>query len=320
MGLLQQEIQRAMESGEFVPNFQPLVDLRSGRVEGFEILARWNHPVLGQLMPSDFVPIIERYSLPIQLTSRLLKQAFAAAQSMPSHLGLSINAAPEQFRDHILSQTICALAEQTGFDLRRLTVEVTESALFDDLPLAGAIADHLKTLGIRLALDDFGTGYSSLLHLQAMPFDEIKIDRSFVASMVESHQSRKIVAAVIALGQSLGMRTVAEGIENIEQSQLLAGQGCNIGQGWLFGRPALAEELPALLAQQKHTSESAPTPVRPAAPATARSTSAASPVRMPAKHLAPLPRANRRAVVREVKTARTGANPHHAAVSQLTAG
>jgi len=249
MGLLQQEIQRAMQADEFIPNFQPLVDLRSGHVEGFEILARWNHPVLGLLMPSDFVPIIERYSLPIQLTSRLLEQAFAAMQGMPVHLGLSINAAPEQFRDRILLQTISLLAEQTGFDLHRLTVEVTESALFDDLPLARDIAEDLQALGIRLALDDFGTGYSSLLHLQALPFNELKIDRSFVASMVESPQSCKIVAAVVALGQSLGLRTVAEGIEHTEQRDILSAQGCNIGQGWLFGKAVNATELRALVAQ-----------------------------------------------------------------------
>jgi len=296
MGLLQQEVQRAMESGEFVPNFQPLVDLRSGQVEGFEILARWQHPVLGLLMPSDFLPIIERYSLPIELTSRLLQQAFAVMHGMPAHLGLSINAAPRQFHDRVLLQSISLLAEERGFDLRRLTVEVTESALFDDLPLAGAIAEDLKALGIRLALDDFGTGYSSLLHLQALPFDEIKVDRSFVASMVESPQSRKIVAAVVALGQSLGLRTIAEGIENNEQRDLLSGQGCNIGQGWLFGKPALAEELPALVAQYSRHSEAAPIPARSAELASSRRNAAPSPLRIPVKPLAPLPRANRRAI------------------------
>jgi len=290
MGLLQQEIQRAFDAGEFIPNFQPLVDLRSGRVEGFEILARWQHPVLGLLMPSDFVPIIERYSLPIQLTSCLLEQAFTAMQGMPAHLGLSINAAPEQFRDRILLHAISALAEQTGFDLHRLTVEVTESALFEDLPLAGAIAEDLKAIGIRLALDDFGTGYSSLLHLQALPFDEIKVDRSFVASMVESPQSRKIVAAVVALGKSLGLSTVAEGIEHIEQSNLLAGQGCNLGQGWLFGKPANAADLPALVEQPLFGSPTA-------TPITAKPTrrpAAARLLKIPVKPLTPLQNANRR--------------------------
>jgi EAL domain-containing protein (putative c-di-GMP-specific phosphodiesterase class I) len=287
MGLLQQELQRAIVSGEFIPNFQPLVDLRTGRLEGFEILARWQHPVLGLLMPSDFVPIVERYSLAIELTSCLLEQAFAAMRPLPAHLGLSINAAPEQFRDHVLSETISPLAARAGFDLHRLTVELTESALVDDLILAGTIAEDLKSLGIRLALDDFGTGYSSLLHLQALPFDEIKVDRSFVASMVESPQSRKIVAAVVALGQSLGLRTVAEGVEHAEQRDLLSAQGCNIGQGWFFGKPASAEELPALAAQQVLK------------PASARRTGAQQPLprlKIPVKPLTPLPKANRRAI------------------------
>jgi len=248
MGLLQQELQRAIESGEFIPNFQPLVDLRTGRLEGFEILARWQHPVLGLLMPSDFVPIVERYSQSIQLTACLLKQAFVAVQSLPVHLGLSINAAPEQFRDRTLSHMISGLASEANFDLRRLTVELTESALIEDLSLAGTVAADLKALGIRLALDDFGTGYSCLLHLQALPFDEIKVDRSFIASMVESPQSRKIVAAVVSLGLSLGLRTVAEGVEHTEQSDLLNGHGCNIGQGWLFGKPVAAADLPAIVA------------------------------------------------------------------------
>jgi len=287
MGLLKQELERALEAGEFIPNFQPLVDLRSGRLEGFEILARWQHPVLGLLMPSDFVPIIERYSLAIELTSCILEQAFVAMRPLPVHLGLSINAAPEQFRDRYLSHTISTLATQAGFDLHRLTVELTESALVDDLPLAGAIAADLKALGMRLALDDFGTGYSSLLHLQALPFDEIKVDRSFVSSMVESGQSRKIVAAVVSLGQSLGLRTVAEGIEHIEQSDLLTLQGCDIGQGWLYGKPACAEDLPSLAAQQVLK------------PAPARRTAAHSPAprpKIPIKPLAPLQNANRSAI------------------------
>jgi EAL domain-containing protein (putative c-di-GMP-specific phosphodiesterase class I) len=293
MGLLQQEIQRAMDAGEFIPNFQPQVNLCTGRVEGLEILARWNHPVLGMLMPADFVPIIERYSLPIQLTSRLLEQAFTAMKGMPVHLGLSINAAPEQFRDRILLHTISLLAEQTGFDLHRLTVEVTESALFDDLPLARDIAVDLQALGIRLALDDFGTGYSSLLHLQALPFDEIKVDRSFVASMVESQQSCKIVAAVVALGQSLGLRTVAEGIEHAGQRDILSAQGCNLGQGWLFGQAVSAAELPALMAQPLVESASAAS-----APAMRSrrngAHSAARLLKIPVKPLQPLRNANPR--------------------------
>lgn len=255
MGLLQQELQRAIESGEFIPNFQPLVDLRSGQLKGFEILARWQHPVLGLLMPSDFIPIVERYNFSIELTSSLLRQALPAMQSLPAHLSFSINAASEQFRDRTLSHVISSLAAQVGFDLRRLTVELTESALIEDLSLASAVAEDLKALGIHLALDDFGTGYSCLLHLQALPFDEIKIDRSFIASMVESAQSRKIIAAVISLGHSLGLSTVAEGIEQAEQSALLNGLGCDIGQGWLFGKPVAAVDLPSIV------SASAPAPV-----------------------------------------------------------
>jgi len=225
MSWIEQEVTGALDRGEFVPYFQPLVEIRTGRIEGFEVLARWNHPTRGLVAPDRFIPII------------------------PDAIGFSVNISPTQLHDRSLPSLVSCMAKHAKFDLHRLTVEVTESALLDDLTLAGEVAADLKSHGIKLALDDFGTGYSSLLHLQAFPFDEIKVDGSFVRTMVQSRQSRKITAAVINLGQSLGLRTIAEGVEETSQAELLIWQGCNLAQGWLYGRPEPAERLLEVLAK-----------------------------------------------------------------------
>lgn len=254
MPFTEQQLQQGLLAGEFIPFFQPLVDIRAGHIRGFEILARWEHPTQGLVPPSVFVPLLERSSLVNNLSATLLSQAFAAVRDLPTDFGLSVNLSPGQLHDRTLPTLIQIMAEEAEFDLRRLTVELTETALVDDLDLAGAVAADLKGLGIRLALDDFGTGYSSLLHLQSLPFDQLKVDAGFVQSMVHSRQSRKITAAVISLGLSLGLQTVAEGIEEQSQANLLGWQGCHLGQGYLYGRPIAAEDLPGKLAQRQLSS------------------------------------------------------------------
>jgi PAS domain S-box-containing protein len=154
-----------------------------------------------------------------------------------------VNVSPLQLRDAGLPGQIRDEAERAGFSLDRLTIEITESALIDNLERAKRIAVELRAMGCRLALDDFGTGYSSLLHLQALPFDDLKIDRKFVGSMTHTRDSRKIVAAIVGLGSSLGLITVAEGVETEEQAEMLIWLGCEMGQGWLYGRPLQADEL-----------------------------------------------------------------------------
>lgn len=164
--------------------------------------------------------------------------------ALPDHLNLSVNISPVQLRGLGLPSAIQGIARQSGFSLARLMVEITESALTEDLDNARMIAVALKAMGCKLGLDDFGTGYSSLTHLQSLPFDELKIDRSFVASMAERRDSRKIVAAVVGLGQSLGLITVAEGVETLEQAQMLQWLGCELAQGWFYGKALPAEDLP----------------------------------------------------------------------------
>ncbi len=243
MQFTQQDIHQALEQGEFVPHFQPIVDLRAGNIHGFEILARWQHATQGSILPNFFISTVEQYGLINGLSVSLLNQAFAAVRTLPTDFGLSINLSPSQLLDRAMPDLIHHLADEAKFDLKRLTVELTETALVDDLDLAGAVAADFKRLGIRLALDDFGTGYSSLLHLQSLPFDELKLDISFVRSMVHSRQSRKIASAAVGLGLSLGLQTVAEGIEEQSQANLLAWQGCGLGQGHLYGQPIPAAQL-----------------------------------------------------------------------------
>ena len=242
---------RAIAESQFVPFFQPLVTLRTGQLAGFEVLARWQHPLEGIIPPSTFIPVAERDGWIGELTCQILQKAFAAAAKLPENLNLSINISPLQLRDLELPEQIRRLATGAGFPFSRIVVEITESALIDTLDSAVAIAAALKKMGCRLALDDFGTGYSSLSHLQALPFDKLKVDRSFVSSMTENRESRKIVSAVIGLGQSLGLRTVAEGIETQEQAEMVLWLGCDLGQGYFYGRPISARDLPACVSMER---------------------------------------------------------------------
>lgn len=240
------DLQRALEDDEFFPVFQPIVEFRTGQLTGFELLARRRDGVRGAASPESFISQIEANGLSSRLTEVLLGKAFRVTPLLTGTLHLSVNLSPVQFHDPGLPALIAACAEAGGFPLRRLTLEVTESALLQDTQQAQAIARELKGLGCQLALDDFGTGYSSLRHLEALPFDQLKVDRSFVRSMMDVRESRKIVAAVIGLGQSLGLTTVAEGVETTAQASMLLWLGCDLGQGWLYGRPAPALQIPMM--------------------------------------------------------------------------
>jgi PAS domain S-box-containing protein len=241
--LEERDVRRALQEGEFVPHFQPVIALQNGVLRGFEALARWVHPSRGLIFPDDFISAAESEGWIGDLTHVMLRRAFVAFAALPDSFTLSVNISPMQLHDLGLAKQIRDIADSTGFSLSRLVVEITESALVDNLEHASLIAKQLKSMGCRLSLDDFGTAYSSLLHLQALPFDELKVDRSFVGSMTKRRQSRKIVAAVVGLGQTLGLNTVAEGVETERQARLLRWLGCDSGQGWLYGRPMAADKL-----------------------------------------------------------------------------
>ncbi len=242
------DLRTALEKNEIIPYFQPLVELRTGLLRGFEVLARWQNPQRGLILPNDFIPLAETSGLNGLLTGNLLRATFAAAKDIPSHLTFSVNISLTQLTDLSLPRHIRSAAEQANFPLQRLVLEITESALVGNTEHAYRIASELKEQGSRLALDDFGTGYSSLRHLQLLPFDELKIDASFVRAITHTRESRKIAAAIVGLGNSLSLTTVAEGVENQTIADMLLWLGCDLGQGWLFGRAVPPEQLPEILA------------------------------------------------------------------------
>ncbi|ACK81246.1 putative bifunctional diguanylate cyclase/phosphodiesterase [Methylorubrum extorquens] len=244
---LEAELREAIEHGAIEPFYQPVVSLPRRDCVGLEVLARWRHPTRGLLGPDQFIPIAEETGMIADLSYHLLRQACLDAKAWPSHLLLAINIAPQQVQDRDLAQRILAILAETGFSPRRLEVEITETALVQDLEAARTTLTSLQNLGVRIALDDFGTGYSSLYHLRELKFDKLKIDRSYVDTITMSEERAKLVDAIIKLGSSLGLVTTAEGIETDASVAWLSGQGCSFGQGYLFGKPMPREEVHGML-------------------------------------------------------------------------
>ena len=236
--------------GEFVPYFEQQIDLTTGRLGGFEVLARWDHPTRGLVPPDSFISIAEETGIIAELSMSVMRQALLEAKTWDQSLSISVNISPVQLKDPWLAQKIVKLLVETGFPANRLEIEITESSLFENLALAQSIVGSLKNQGIRLALDDFGTGYSSLAHLRALPFDRIKIDKSFVISIIENSESAAIVNAITRLGDSLNLPVTAEGIEDAHIEERLRQLGCNKGQGWHFGRPTSIAATRTLLAER----------------------------------------------------------------------
>lgn len=248
------EVESGMRVGiprnEFVPYFEQQIDLTTGRLGGFEVLARWDHPTRGLVPPDSFIPIAEETGMIADLSMSVMRQALEEAKAWDPSLIISVNISPCQLKDPWLAQKIVKLLVETGFPANRLEIEITETSLFENLSLAQSIVGSLKNQGIRLALDDFGTGYSSLAHLRALPFDRIKIDKSFVTSILENAESAAIVNAITRLGDSLGLPVTAEGIEDSAIEERLRQLGCHKGQGWHFGRPSSIAQTRTLLAER----------------------------------------------------------------------
>ena len=214
------------------------------------MLARWVSPVRGLISPDEFIAVAEETGMIGDLSMSVIRKALIEAKSWDPMLTISVNISPVQLKDPWLAQKIVKLLVETGFPANRLEVEITESSLFKNLSLAQSIVGSLKNQGIKLALDDFGTGYSSLAHLRALPFDRIKIDRSFVSSMIDNPESAAIVSAIAGLGASLAVPITAEGIEDVAVSERLHALGCSKGQGWLYGKPLSIEQTRSLLADK----------------------------------------------------------------------
>ena len=243
-------LRTGIPKGEFVPYFEQQIDLTTGRLHGFEMLARWDSPTRGLIAPDLFIPIAEETGMIADLSLAIMRVAFLEAKNWDPALTLSVNISPMQLKDPWLAQKIVKLLTETGFPANRLEVEITESSLFENLALAQSIVGSLKNQGIKLALDDFGTGYSSLAHLRALPFDRIKIDKSFVTSILDNAESAAIVNAITRLGDSLGLPITAEGIEDAEIEERLRQLGCHKGQGWLYGKPMPMTQVRTLLAER----------------------------------------------------------------------
>ena len=245
---IERALSQAVAEQAIVPFFQPLVALDSGEIIGFEALARWTHPELGEIEPSRFIPIAEDCGLIAELTDQILKRSCLGAMSWPSDVRLSVNVSPVLLRDPGFGLRVMTILGQTGLAPTRLEIEITESALVQDMDAAQFTLGALRDAGIRIALDDFGTGYSSLYHLRNFKLDAIKIDRSFVEAMSRDADSAAIVKALIGLGAGLSLAVTAEGVESVQQQELLAAQGCSNAQGYLFSRAISLEDTRVLLA------------------------------------------------------------------------
>ncbi len=243
--IIESELRVAIHKQQLFPVYEPLVDLTSGVAIGYEMLARWTSPTLGNVGPADFIPVAEESGLITALSELLFRQAFYDAKTWSPELILSVNVSPLQLRDPWFAQKLLKLLAETGFPGHRLIVEITENAIVDNLPLAQAVFTSLRNQGISMALDDFGTGYSSIASLRALPFDSVKIDREFVARMAETSGTDSLAEAVLQLGRSLGLPVVAEGIETGATAQRLSDLDCAIGQGHYYGKSLSSADVVA---------------------------------------------------------------------------
>ena len=270
---IEQGIRFGLEHEQFVPFFEPQVDLRTSEIIGFEVLARWTHPLSGIVQPNIFLPVAEEIGLMNRLSEQVIRSALTQAMAWDPTIKIAINISPSQLTDGWLAERILMLLTETGFPAERLLVEITESSLFADLDLARTIITSLKNQGVRVALDDFGTGYSSLSHLRSLPFDLIKIDRSFVTNIHSSSESEAIVRAVVTLAGALDVPVLVEGIESEAAHATVLGLGCSMGQGWYFGKPVEGEQVGQMLVRRSGPGPQQKAPNQPL-PAQRRSTAA----------------------------------------------
>jgi diguanylate cyclase (GGDEF)-like protein len=244
---LEAEIRSSIAAGRFIPYFQPTIDAGTGEIKGFEVLARWDHPERGILEPGEFIALAETTGLISDISVSVMGQALRIARHWPQHIHIAVNISPVQFKDQWLGERVLKVLAETGFPANRLELEVTESTLLADQRQALTTIESLKNQGIRISIDDFGTGYASLSQLRALPFDRIKIDKSFVASLLEDHQCKAIVHAIATLGKSLCVPITAEGVETNDIFEELYRLGCEDLQGWLFGKAVPADKAAQML-------------------------------------------------------------------------
>jgi diguanylate cyclase (GGDEF)-like protein len=244
--VMEYDLRKALTAGQFELHYQPVVNLDSDQISGFEALVRWRHPDKGMIAPGQFIGLAEEIGFIVPLGEWVIREACATAATWPDNMRISVNLSPAQFKNSGLVQIVVGALAASGLAASRLELEITETALLEDSEATLATLYRLRELGVRIAMDDFGTGYSSLAYLQSFPFDRIKIDRSFIRDIADGTGSVNIVRAVAALAKGLGMETTAEGVETSEQLDSVRSEGCTEMQGFLFSRPRPADELEQL--------------------------------------------------------------------------
>jgi diguanylate cyclase (GGDEF)-like protein len=257
---LEVDLRRALDAGEIDVLFQPQVAIGSGAIVGVEALARWNHPAYGELGAATLFSVAERSDYLVQLSDHVQRKAILAAARWPQplqDLRVSVNITAQDIVRPGFAAQFLDLVRGSGLEACRITVEVTESGLIEDLPAAAALLAELRLGGLKIAIDDFGTGYSSLAYLKALPLDYLKLDKGLCEDITGSPRDRVVVRSVIDMARSLGIAVVAEGVETPEQLALLAQEGCAIYQGYLCAPPLATDELRALMAGGARAGEAA---------------------------------------------------------------
>jgi diguanylate cyclase (GGDEF)-like protein len=248
--LLEKDLRAAVGGDALRPYYQPIIDLQSRRIVGFESLARWHNPVSGLILPDAFIPLAEELGLLDVVSGQLFGDACRDAVTWPQEISLSFNFSPSQFGDRRFADAILAVLRETGLPSHRLEVEITESALVADLEATRHAIQTLRNSGVRIVIDDFGTGYSSLYHLYELRFDKLKIDRRFIQALTTSDESAILVRAMVGLCKGLNLSVTAEGVETEAQAVAALEHGVDQAQGFLFGQAVPAAQVPHLLAKR----------------------------------------------------------------------
>jgi diguanylate cyclase (GGDEF)-like protein/PAS domain S-box-containing protein len=245
------ELRDAIQSDVLRPYYQPLIDLQSGRITGFEALVRWPHADRGMVSPAEFIPVAEETGLINPLGGLMLRRACLDAATWPDDVRVAVNLSPLQFRSGNLLSVVTDALKHSGLPPRRLELEITETLLLEKSAQVLATLHALRALGVRISMDDFGTGYSSLSYLRSFPFDKIKIDQSFVRDLGANREAQAIIRSIVSLGKGLGVIITAEGVETEAELSCLRAEGCDEGQGFLFSRARPNAEIISLLAAQR---------------------------------------------------------------------
>jgi diguanylate cyclase len=268
--LLEMDLREARAQNQFFLVYQPIFDLASGETNGVEALLRWRHPLRGVVQPDEFIPILEASGMITDVGRWVLEEACrqgARWHAQGYDLDVSVNVSARQLETDGLIDVVAHALEESGFNPHSLIVEITETAIMKNMDAVVPRLAALKATGVRVAIDDFGTGYSSLAYLQHFPVDTLKIDRSFISTMADSPESGALIHTLVQLGKSLGLQTLAEGIEESAQYSQLEREHCDSGQGYIFARPLEADAVEAFLRARSSRADSADESTKAAAPA-----------------------------------------------------